>query len=104
MSEDSQLVIPQSFIDLYIPPGRVRPTAPRHEIAARYELCEDLATLLTEHARTVQWQHGATEQDVLERVLAGLRQPDSGVDEAEAQWIVRRLAELLAWGGSPERS
>jgi hypothetical protein len=52
----------------------------------------------------VQWQHGATEQDVLERVLAGLRQPDSGVDEAEAQWIVRRLAELLAWGGSPERS
>ena len=97
MSEDSQIIIPQSFIDLYIPPGRLKPTAPREEIAARYEFCEDLATALTEHARTVQWQHGVTEHDVLERILKGLLEPASGIEAAQAQWVARRLAELLEW-------
>ena len=98
MSEDSQIIVPQSFIDLYLRPGSSRPSEPREVIVARYEFCEDLATALTDHARTVQWQHGATEHDVLERILKGLREPASGVNEAEAWWVTRRLAELLDWG------
>ena len=97
MSEDSQIVVPRSFIELYIPPGRIKPTAPRDEIAARYEFCEDLASMLTEHARMKLWELGITEDDVLERTHRGLRVPDAPVTPAEAWWVIRRLAELLEW-------
>lgn len=97
LSEDSQILVPQSFIDLYVPPGRTRPTASREHIAARHEVCEDLAQALTERARLVLWQTGITEQDVIHRMQQGLRSPDSGLEEAEAYWVVRRLVELLEW-------
>jgi hypothetical protein len=96
MSDDNQIVVPASFVALFIEPGRLRPSASRQEIAARYEVCEDLATLLVDRARTLLWQLGITERDVLERVRDGLLQPASGVSAAEAEWITRRLAELLA--------
>ena len=97
MSEDSQIVVPRSFIELYLPPGRIKPTAPRDEIAARYEFCEDLASMLTEHAQLKRWDSGLTEDDVLQRMHLGLVVPDAPVSPAEAQWVVRRLAELLEW-------
>lgn len=97
MSEDSQIVIPPSFIALFMSPGRLKPTAPREVIAQRYEYCEDLATLLTEQAKTLQWQLGITEADVLERVHRGLLAEGTQVTPPEAGWILRRLAELLDW-------
>lgn len=97
MSHESQVVIPPSFYELYTSPGRTKPAAPAGEIATRYEVCEDLATALTEHAKTVQWQHGAAEQDVLERIHLGLLSAESGLNESESLWVVRRLAELLEW-------
>ena len=95
--DDSQLVLPRSFIELFIPTGRIKPTAPRDEIAARYEFCEDLASMLTEHARLMLWDLGLTEGDVLQRIHQGLMVPDAPVSPAEAQWVIRRLAELLEW-------
>ena len=98
MDDDgNQIIVPPSFVALFVPPGRIKPTAPRAEIAARYEFCEDLAQMLTEHARTKLWELRVTEQDVLQRMHAGLRGPDAPVSEAEAAWVVRRLAELLEW-------
>jgi hypothetical protein len=97
MSEESQILVPRSFIELYLPPGRIKPTAPRDEIAARYEFCEDLASMLTEHARLKLWELGITEGDVLERMHRGLLVPDAPVSPAEARWVVRRLADLLDW-------
>jgi hypothetical protein len=97
MSEDSQLVLPRSFIELFIPAGRTKPTAPRDEIAARYEFCEDLASMLTEHARLKLWELGITEEEVLQRMHRGLVVPDAPVNPAEARWVVCRLAELLEW-------
>ena len=97
MSEDSQIVVPRSFVELYIPPGRIKPTAPRDEIAARYEFCEDLSSMLTEHAQLKRWDLGITEDDVLERMHRGLLADDAPVTPPEAQWVVRRLAELLEW-------
>ena len=98
MSDDSQVQIPASFIALFIPAGRVKPSASRQEIAERYELCEDLATALADKARTVLWELNVTEHDVLHRIHRVLREPTSGVTPAESVWIVRRLAELLEWG------
>ena len=97
MSDDSQIHVPPSFVALFVEPGRIKPRASREAIAARYELCEDLATMLVEHAGTTRWQLGVTGDDVLERIRRGLLSDDSGVDAAEAQWVVRRLAELLGW-------
>ena len=97
MSEDNQQALPPSFIALFVPPGRSKPTESRAHIAQRYELCEDLAQLLTEQATTKKWELGVTEADVLLRMHRGLVGEGAVVDAAEATWVVRRLAELLGW-------
>ena len=97
MSDENQIVVPPSFIALYVEPGKTRPNASREQITARYEFCEALATMLVERAQTLQWQLGVTEDVVLERMHAGLVGPEAPVPENEAAWIVRRLAELLEW-------
>lgn len=102
--EDSQVVVPASFVALYLAPGRSRPSAPREEIAARHEACEDLASALTEPARTLLWQLGVAEQDVLQRMQRGLEDEAAGLRPGEAQWVTRRLAEILAWPQPEEAS
>ncbi len=101
MSEDNQLLIPPSFIQLFVPPGRIKPTEPREWIAERYEFCEDLATMLMEPSRTTLWELGITETDVLERTYRGLRGEASPVAVEEAGWVIQRLAELLEWRFDP---
>jgi hypothetical protein len=97
MPPESQFEIPPSFIALYVEPGRLKPRAPREVIAARYEFCEDLATMLTEHAAEIKGDLKVTEEDVLVRIHRGLLAQASGVDPKEAQWVITRLAELLNW-------
>jgi hypothetical protein len=101
MSDENQFIVPPSFIALFVPPGRVRPTETRDTIAERYELCEDLAQMLTEQASATRFKLGVTEADVLERIERGLREDGSVVSAAEAGWVVGRLAELLDWPWSP---
>ncbi len=97
MTDESQITIPPSFIALYLEPDRTKPNAPRDVITQRYEFCEDLATMLTERAGEIKFDLGVTEDDVLQRIHRGLVADGSGVDPAEARWVVTRLAELLAW-------
>ena len=93
----NQIYIPESFITLFMEPRRHKPNAPYAEIAARYELCEDMASMLTETAKEMQFSLGITEQDVLGQCLNGLQAPGSVVSNAEAVWVIHRLAELLDW-------
>lgn len=97
MSDENQSVIPRSFVDLFVPAGAIKPRESRAVIASRYELCEDMAQMLTEHARTKQFELGVTAEDVLERVHRGLLVAGSVVETDEAAWVVSRLAELLDW-------
>ncbi|MBX3621394.1 MAG: ATPase with chaperone activity [Rhizobacter sp.] len=102
MSDDEyQIEVPPSFIALFVPPGRIKPTAPRETIRERYEFCEDLAHMLTDTARARLWELGITERDVLERIHAGLVSGTVGVSADEAVWVTRRLAELLGWDAPP---
>ena len=96
MHEDNQTLVPDSFIALYRD-ARQRLTATREAIAARYELCEDLANLLTNHASTIHFRDGVDESEVLRRCHRGLLTAPSSVEVAEAEWVVRRTAELLNW-------
>lgn len=95
MSESQSMPVPGSFLALYERPGRGL-SAPMREIAERHEFCEDLAGMMREPARALLLELGITEEDVLERCHRGLREPDAGLSVAEAEWVVRRLAELLA--------
>jgi hypothetical protein len=97
MDEGNQILIPPSFSALYVPPGKVKPTLGAREMAARYELCEDMAQLLTEQAANQQFQLGITEALALERCLQGLLATPDVLSEAEARWVVCRMAELLNW-------
>ena len=82
---------------LYVPPGKIKPTLGQRELAARYELCEDLANLLTEKAANMQFTLGITEELVLAQCEAGLLTEPAVVTPGEARWVVCRLAELLQW-------
>ena len=97
MDDANQIHIPDSFLALFAARGGYRLTEPLDHVRARYELCEDLAQALTEQARLTQFQLGITEQDVLEKMQQALTQEGSPVPPREAQWVVRRLAELLDW-------
>ena len=97
MTDDFQIHIPPSFMALYVPPGKIKPTLGQRDMAARYELCDDMAQLLTEQAANQQFQLGITEDLTLERCLQGLLATPDVLSEAEAHWVVCRLAELLNW-------
>lgn len=95
--EDQQTEIPSSFLALYAD-ARQRLREPLAVVRQRYELCEDLAQLLTGQALGLSQSGTVSDQEVLQRCFAGLRNADSGLSAAEAGWAVQRLAELLGWG------
>ncbi len=97
MDDSHQIDIPPSFMALYVPPGQIKPTLPWRVLAARYELCEDLAQMLTEQTAAQQFQLGITEEAALATCLQGLQCTPEVVSPAEARWVVTRLAELLHW-------
>ena len=101
MSDDNQIEIPASFTALFVAPGRQKPSEPRHVVADRYELCEDLATMLTETAKNMLFSLGISEHEVLLRVQRGLTGDDAVVSVPEAQWVIQSLAELLYWEIDP---
>lgn len=97
MTEEFQIHIPPSFMALFVPKGKIKPTLGQRDLAARYELCEDLANLLTEKAANMQFTLGITEDLVLQQCALGLLAEPAVVSPGEARWVVCRLAELLNW-------
>jgi len=97
MDDFNQIEVPPSFLALFTSPSGHRLIEPMGEVRRRYELCEDLAQMLTDQASTAAFKTGDPERDVLRRMLAGLAAEGSPVSAAEARWVVTRLAELLGW-------
>lgn len=93
---DNQIHVPPSFMAVYSD-ARGRLTHSADSVRARYELCEDLAGHLVEHAQTLYHVQAPSEAEILRRIHAGLGAAESGVSPSEAAWVVTRLAELLAW-------
>ncbi|MBP3980405.1 MULTISPECIES: hypothetical protein [unclassified Acidovorax] len=96
MDDDNQIHVPPSFMAVYSD-ARGRLTEKANGVRTRYELCEDLAGHLVEHAQTLYHVQAPSEAEILRRIHAGLCTAESGVSAPEATWIVTRLAELLAW-------
>ena len=95
--DHNQLDVPDSFLALFVERGRLAPAATRGLVTGRYELCEDLAGHLVERVRARHHDMGVARDTVLADVLVGLQAPESGLNEKEALWTVRRLAELEGW-------
>jgi hypothetical protein len=94
--DDDQTLVPESFIALFRD-ARQRLVAPRREIAARHEFCDDMASLLVDHCRTVHFCDGVDEDEILVRCHRGLVNPPTNMPRDQAWWTIRRTAELLGW-------
>lgn len=94
---DNQIEIPQSFIALFLAPHKVKPRIPWPALMARYELCEDLANMLTHTAGTLVFELKVCDTDILDRCHLALQQSPAAVSPAEARWTICRLAELMGW-------
>jgi len=93
---DNQILVPPSFIALFSDArGRLRESA--DVVRQRYELCDDLANHMVEHAQTLYHVQAPSEAEILRRIHAGLSSGEAGLASVEAAWVVSRLAELLAW-------
>jgi hypothetical protein len=97
MDDYNQIEVPSSFVALFTSPTGYRLMEPMTIVRQRYELCEDLAQVLTEQASTTLFKAGGTESEVLEKIRFALTAAESPIQPAEAAWVVRRLAELLDW-------
>lgn len=97
MDDSNQIEVPPSFVALFASPSGFKLLEPMSVVRRRYELCEDLAQMLTEQAATARFKSDAGEREVLAAMQAGLQQDGSPVQAREAEWVVRRLAELLNW-------
>lgn len=97
MPIDNQIEPPQSFMSMYVKPGQTQPNAPQEVVLARYEQCEDMATILAEQVQTIAFKENLSEQEVLKRCHQGLITESSNFNEKEAVWVTYRLAELLGW-------
>ncbi len=89
--------IPPSFVQLYVPPGRSKPSASWAQLLGDYELCEDMAHMLAPTAADLLFQLGITEQDVVQRCYEGLRTEPCVVNDVQSRWVVQRMAEILSW-------
>lgn len=92
--DQSQITIPPSFMAIWLHNGR--PIETRANIEARYDLCEDLAVQTSDVCHTLQFKDDLSEAEVLRRCRSSF---DGGgvVSAPEADWVVRRVAELLSW-------
>ncbi len=97
MSIDNQIEPPQSFMAMFVKPGQTRLNVPQDVVLARYEQCEDMATILAEQAQTIAFKENLSEKEVLERCHKGLQTGDGHFTEKEAFWVICRLAELMGW-------
>ena len=100
MYDHNQLEVPDSFVALHMVRGHLAPSATREVVSARYEFCETLANHLDPYAQTQHHDLGIDSAEVLRRCHAGLLDAASGVDAKEAEWVIRRVAELAGWEGS----
>ncbi|HSV84324.1 MAG TPA: hypothetical protein VLK85_34420, partial [Ramlibacter sp.] len=92
--DESQIQPPPSFLALFASPSGHRLLQPIAFVRERYELCEDLAQMLTEQAGTALFKSGGSEREVLEKMRVALTADGSPVQPEEAGWVVQRLAEL----------
>lgn len=96
---ECQIVVPQSFVELFAVRGRPPGSSRALEVLQRYEVCEDLAQLLGEQGRDRLLGLGLHAVDVrasMAAVLDGL-QASGTLSAAERGWVLTRAEEVGRW-------
>jgi hypothetical protein len=94
--DENQIEVPASYMALFTTPnGRL--AQPMEYVRARYELCEDMAQLISEKAGMLLAHSGGTEGEVLSGLAAALSGSEYDLDPGELPWVMTRMAELLGW-------
>jgi hypothetical protein len=101
MYDHNQTLVPESFLALYVRHGR--PLLDRKEMEARYESAESLAEQIAAVVASVPADDPASQRDALGDVKASLLVELLREREAEATWVVTRVAEICDWA-PPELS
>ena len=65
MSDENQILLPESFLDLHRDRSRTRLRTPVAQVRERYELCEDLSQQLVAQAQHIHFDLGVSEDEVL---------------------------------------
>jgi hypothetical protein len=97
MDDFNQIEVPPSFLALFASPSGYKLTQPMSAVRERYELCEDLAQMLSEQAVGALASVAGDQREVLEKMKLGLSVAGSPVQPGETTWVVTRVAELLGW-------
>lgn len=97
MDDPNQIEVPPSFVALFTAPSGFRLTQPMRVVRERYELCEDLAQMLSEQAATALFKSGGSEREVLADMKLALSTSGGPLEGQEPTWVVTRLAEILGW-------
>lgn len=100
MYDENQTFVPDSFVALY-QDARGRLVISKPELASLYEFSEDMAQLLVDQCQLIHHRDGVDEAQILSRCLDGLVLAPTSLPAPQAQWIVRRCAELLQWHWGP---
>lgn len=95
MDSHDQRFVPESFLALYRGP-RGRLQIDGDALMARYELCEDMAQMLSPAAQGLCTQVGADADEAAAHLVRVASSEGSTLTEAEWGWVRQRLAELLA--------
>src|SRR5437867_11910894 len=97
MDDFNQIEVPPSFVALFTSPSGHRLLQPMAVVRERYELCEDVAQVLTEQASITLFKSGGTEREALEKIHGALASAEAPLQPAESDCVVKRLTELLDW-------
>jgi hypothetical protein len=95
MYDHNQTLLPESFLALYVRNGR--PVVDRNELEARYEIAETIALHIAEVIARIPNDDENGQRESLQSVKASLLTAPAPVSEAEATWVITRVAEICEW-------
>ncbi len=95
MYDHNQTLVPDSFLALHVRHGRS--LLERKEMESRYEAAELLAQQIAEVLASVPDDDASAQRDVLRSVKASLLIDLLHEQEAEADWVLTRAAEICGW-------
>ncbi|MCE9657525.1 MAG: hypothetical protein K8R60_03130 [Burkholderiales bacterium] len=95
MYDHNQTLVPESFLALYARHGR--PLLERKEMEARYESAELLAEQIAAVVANIPADDADAQREAMCAVEAGLLADSLQGREAEAAWVVARVAEICGW-------
>ena len=100
MDDPNQIEVPPSFVALFASPSGHKLLEPMSTVRRRYELCEDLAQMLSEQASAAHFKSGGSERDVLSGLRSALSHEGPLQDNEADNDLDLSLGSFDFWRGT----